>query len=121
AVYYIWDGSHVIEERDASGAILAQYFWGPGHDQLLASRKAQYDTGWAYPVLGDLNSVAAITNASGQTLERFHYSIYGLPSQIDAYGADIGAMYFSDHTNHLYNGQYWEEQLTLNMYRERWM
>ncbi|MCP4214654.1 MAG: hypothetical protein GY765_08350, partial [bacterium] len=75
---YFYSGDQVIEERDASDAILKQFIYGTGIDELLMT--AVYDEGVATPYYMHTNrigSVTAVTDENGNVVERISYEAFG--------------------------------------------
>ncbi len=88
---YLYDGPHVIEERDAVGAILATYVLSnPPDDNRIQMRR---DLGAGpedfYLRSEDLGSVVVLCDAAGAPVERYEYDDYGAPSFSDAAGIPL--------------------------------
>lgn len=91
AIRYIWDGWQIIEERDEADSILAQYVYGNYIDEIIQIRRRDtedLDGDGNHDELIDLYchqdaifSVAVLSDATGQVVERFDYdSPYGVLS-----------------------------------------
>ena len=94
ATAYFYDGWRVCEERDAgSGATLVTYVWGTQYiDELCqVERTASHPLGaarlWVHQNVRF--DVVAVTNASGQVLEKRRYTDYGEVEFRDATGAVV--------------------------------
>ena len=73
---YIYEGAQVVQELDASDAIVREYIWGDSIDELLGFRQG----GVSYTVHeNSIGSISAITNGSGALVERYDYDVFGLP------------------------------------------
>jgi RHS repeat-associated protein len=75
---YVYDGPRLIEERDAAGGLLASYLHGAGADPPLARRRWSGGTAedlYYHPDV--LGSVVAVSDASGEVVERYRYDAYG--------------------------------------------
>src|SRR5262249_44793770 len=80
-VRYYYDGSRVIEEQ-TNNLTAATYVWGRPGDLLTMARAG---TNYFYPC-DDLGSVRAVTDNSGNRVETYAYSDFGLPSFFDGSG-----------------------------------
>ncbi|MCP4214098.1 MAG: hypothetical protein GY765_05540, partial [bacterium] len=75
---YFYSGNQVIEERDANDAVLKQFIYGNGIDELLMT--AVYEEGVATPYYMHTNrigSVTAVTDENGNVVERISYEAFG--------------------------------------------
>ncbi|MCP4221556.1 MAG: hypothetical protein GY765_43430, partial [bacterium] len=75
---YFYSGNQVIEERDSSDAILKQFIYGTGIDELLMT--AVYTDGVATPYYMHTNrigSITAVTDQDGNVVERISYEAFG--------------------------------------------
>ncbi len=84
--HYYYDGSRLIEQRDAAGSLERQYVWGLDY---VDEQVAQYHDGATSPhlVMQDANyNVVGLTNASGAVSEQYSYEPYG-----DLFKAENGA------------------------------
>lgn len=80
---YIYEGSQVVQELDASDSIKREYIWGDPIDELIGIRQ----NGVSYSVHeNSIGSIAAITDASGALIERYDYDVFGLPYVSDLNG-----------------------------------
>ena len=88
-VFYVCDGAQEIEELGPSGNLVADYVWGSQYiDQLVQMRR---DRGAGLEVFyahsNSIFTVHALTDASGQVVERYCYtSIYGEHPVLDGAG-----------------------------------
>ncbi|OGX06963.1 MAG: hypothetical protein A2Z88_04115 [Omnitrophica WOR_2 bacterium GWA2_47_8] len=81
--YFIYDGDEEIEERDAIGALAADYVYGDNIDEVLTMTRGGSTYCYHYDGLG---SVTDITNAAGAVVESYDYDVYGQPSRTSAIG-----------------------------------
>jgi RHS repeat-associated protein len=79
--YFINDGDREVEERDSSGALLADYVFGDSIDEVLTMTRGSNTYYYHYDGLG---SVTEITDASGSVVENYTYDPYGTPSIINS-------------------------------------
>ena len=76
-------GSMLLEERDLSGATIATYVHGRYTDQIVSMSRG----GVNYTMHSDdLLSTIAVSDASGNVVERYQYTDYGFPVITDASG-----------------------------------
>ncbi|MBN4055075.1 hypothetical protein JYT15_01050, partial [Acidimicrobium ferrooxidans] len=83
--YFCWDGWRVIEERDSVGAVLATYVYGNGIDELVSMNRGGSTY---YYHRNHIGSIYHVTDASGNIVERYDYSPYGIPTIYTGAGAD---------------------------------
>jgi RHS repeat-associated protein len=78
-IEYFYDGQNLIEERTNGGnSVIASYVYGADIDNVLTMKRGgniHY-----YYHHNALGSVAAITNNSGNLVERYEYDAYGKPT-----------------------------------------
>ena len=78
---YYYCGDQAIEERDANNAVLATYIFGISVDDVL---QMQRGGNTYYYHKNHLGSVVALTDGSGNLVERYEYDPYGQPTILDA-------------------------------------
>ena len=80
-INYYYCGNQIIEERDAFNAVKATYLFGNDADAVL---QMQRDNDSYFYHKNHLGSVVALTDASGNLLERYEYDPFGQPVIFDA-------------------------------------
>ena len=75
--YFIYDGDRVIEERNASGNLVAAYVYGTGIDEVLTMERGGVNY---YYFQDGLDSVREITDGVGNVVKNYTYDVYGRPS-----------------------------------------
>jgi len=109
-----YSGWHLIEERNASGALEQVYVHGAGTDEILVKITA---TGPAYYHHDGLGSTIALTGENGELLESYRYDAFGAASVYDSSGSALPA---SPRGNRfLFTGREWLSQVGLYDYRNR--
>jgi RHS repeat-associated protein len=83
---YYYDGVQQIEEQNAVGTTLATYVWD-GEQVLQMTRGGQ---NWFYHEDAD-DSIGAMTDQSGNVVERYDYDDYGVPGVFDGAGNPLAA------------------------------
>jgi RHS repeat-associated protein len=84
AVRYLYDGDHVIAEYDGDDVLLRKFIYGPGVDQPICMIEAGGSYAGAYYYHFDgLGSVVALSDADGETVQTYEYSVYGEPAASD--------------------------------------
>ena len=106
---YIWSGSQVVEERNASNAPIRQYIWGTYIDECiqlntLTPLGPQSLPAGAYYLPQDLlYRAVALTNSSGSVVEAYDTGAYGNTLIFTAPGTD-GVWFTDDDTQSSYGG-----------------
>jgi RHS repeat-associated protein len=80
-LYFYYDGDLIIEERNASDAVVATYIFGSTIDDILKMNRN--NTGYYYHK-DQLGSVIALTGTDGQVVERYLYDPFGAVTFLDA-------------------------------------
>lgn len=90
-IFHVHDGAQEVEELNASDQVTADFVWGGQYiDQCVQIRRGLEGlTPQEYHLhTNSIFSVVAVTDASGQVVERYSYSsIYGVAQVQDAAGA----------------------------------
>jgi RHS repeat-associated protein len=82
---YLYDGDHCIAEYGAGNDLHRKYVYGPGVDQPICLIEAAGSyAGTYYYHFDGLGSVVALTNAGGNTVQVYDYSVYGRVGATDA-------------------------------------
>jgi len=80
---YFYDGDHCIMDYAENGSVLRKYIYGPGVDQPIMMIDVN-DANEVYFYHRDgLGSVIALSDAAGDTVVTYEYSIYGVPASSD--------------------------------------
>jgi len=115
---FLWDGWNLIEERNSSDVVQANYVHGVRIDELIARTDS---TGTVYYHQDGLGSTAALTNGSGNLVERYTYDVYGQPSIFNSGGTTVSASAYGN--RFLYTGREWlaygSNRLDIYDYRNR--
>lgn len=113
---YYYCGDQAIEERDANNAVLATYIFGISVDDVLQMQRSGSTYFYHKNHLG---SVVALTDGSGNLVERYEYDPYGQPSFFDA---NDNALSQSAVCNAiLFTGREYDAETGLYYYRARTM
>jgi RHS repeat-associated protein len=109
-----YSGWHLIEERNATGALEQVYVHGAGTDEILVKITT---SGQAYYHHDGLGSTVALTGENGELLESYRYDAFGEASVYDYSGSALPA---SPRGNRfLFTGREWLPQVGLYDYRNR--
>ncbi|MFC1636903.1 RHS repeat-associated core domain-containing protein, partial [Planctomycetota bacterium] len=73
---YVYDGDHIIAEYDGNNNLLRKYIYGPGIDEPIAMIEAADDETYYYHH-DALDSVVALSDSLGETVQTYEYSVYG--------------------------------------------
>ena len=118
---YFYDGWQVVEERDAAGATQATYVYGRYIDEVLNMRR-----GTGVPPVedfffhaDDLYHVMAVTNATGEVVERYEYLDYGQPEFFDESGISIPQSAIAN--PYLFTGRRYDVEIAWYYYRTRYL
>ncbi len=113
---YYYCGDQAIEERDANNAVLATYIFGISVDDVLQMQRG----GNAYYYhKNHLGSVVALTDGSGNLVERYEYDPYGQPLFFDANGNALSQSAVGNAI--LFTGRDYDVETGLYYYRARTM
>ncbi len=78
------NGGHVIAEYDGNNNLLRKYIYGPGVDKPVCMIEVADSNAAYYYHFDALGSVVALSNASGDTVQTYEYSVYGEVAVEDA-------------------------------------
>lgn len=73
----LYDGTDLIAEYDASGALQQRYVHGPGTDEPIVSYEGDGTTARTWMIADNLGSIVATTDASGYATNTFSYGPFG--------------------------------------------
>lgn len=104
----------LIEEFDGTGAHQASYFYGPTMDEPVAMERA--GTLYYYHQ-NEQSSVVAMTDSSGNVIERYSYDGFGKIAIMDASYASRASSAIGNPI--LYTGQYFDQESGLYYFRAR--
>ncbi len=81
---YVYDGDHIIAEYDGNNNLLRKYIYGPGVDQPISMIEVAQSNTTYYYHFDALGSVVALSDAAGDTVQTYQYSVYGEAAVEDA-------------------------------------
>lgn len=116
---YVYDGTQIVADLDASGNILRTYIWGPGIDNLLSM--TVYTNGMTntcYALKDHLNSIHAFVNESGQVVERYEYDAWGRTTAFNAAGDELSESAIGN--RYCFQGREIDWTTGLYCFRARW-
>ena len=114
---YVLDGLNVLEERNGANALTAVNLHA-GLDQLLM-RQDYVDSATYWAHTDHLGSVEALTDATGDVVERYRYSSFGQLTVMDGeFTLKPSNLPLNPFT---YTGREWEPELNIYFYRARFM
>ena len=117
--HFFYAGDQKIEERNASGQVTKHYVWGNGIDELLRLDIYNGSSSTPYYIHTDaIGSTTAITDESGNLVERVTYDVYGVPTFTDALGQTLKKSAIRNTT--LFQGREYDYDLALYNYRARY-
>lgn len=107
---YCYDGDQVIAEYDGSSTlILRKFMYGPGIDEPICMFKYVAPTGIYYYHFDGLGSVVALSNTSGNMVERYSYDVFGEPNRTSSVG-----------NPYMFTGRRYDDESDLYYYRARY-
>ncbi|MEN6578743.1 MAG: RHS repeat-associated core domain-containing protein, partial [Phycisphaerales bacterium] len=108
---FLYDGDHIIAEYDANDTLLRKYVHGPCIDEPICLIESSGDyAGTQYYHYDALGSVVAMTDASGDAVQLYEYSIYGQVAASDP-----------NHPNRfMFTGREFDKDTGLYYYRARY-
>ena len=86
---YCYDGDQVIAEYDGSDNPLRKFVYGPGIDEPIIIIDVEDSNAIYYYHFDGLGSVAALSNNSGQIVERCEYDVFGEVIIYDSNGSEL--------------------------------
>ena len=117
--HFFYARDQKIEERNASGQVTKHYVWGNGIDELLRLDIYNGSSLTPYYIHTDaIGSTTAITDSSGNIVERVSYDVYGAPTFTDALGQTLKKSTIRNTT--LFQGREYDYDLALYNYRARY-
>jgi len=117
--HFFYAGDQKIEERNASGQVTKQYVWGNSIDELLRLDIYNGNSSTPYYIHSDvIGSTTAITDGSGNLVERVTYDVYGVPTFTDALGQTLKKSTIRNTT--LFQGREYDYDLSFYNYRARY-
>lgn len=116
--WMVYDGAQVVADVNSSGGLVRSYLWGPGIDNLLAMTTYGSTTNTYYALKDHLNSVLALTEASGQIVEQYRYDAWGRTTVFDANGNSLSASAVGN--RYCWQGREYSLKTGLYYFRARW-
>ena len=113
---YYYSGDQAIEERDAADAVQATCVFGISVDDVL---QMQRGGNTYYYHKNHLGSVVALTDGSGNLMERYEYDPYGQPTILDANDNVLSQSAVGNSI--LFTGRDYDAETGLYYYRARTM
>ena len=83
---FCYSGYQVIAEYDGNNNLLRKFIYGPGIDEPICMFKYVAPTGIYYYHFNGLGSVVALSNSSGNIVERYSYDVFGEPNRTSSVG-----------------------------------
>ena len=120
--HYFHDKGRIIEEQGAGGATQATYVYGNFIDEVLTMDRAG-QTYYCYQ--NSLGSVAALSDANRNVVERYAYDAYGFVSVTNGAGVPVppnawGSPHSAVGNPYLFTGRQLDEETGLYYYRARY-
>jgi RHS repeat-associated protein len=115
---YYYAGHQVVEVRDANDQVKHQFIYGNGIDEVV--RMDVYSGSTITPYYfhrNEIGSTTALTDADGQVVERYKYSLFGMPTFMDAAGNVIPKSSIGN--NILFQGREYEPETNFYYFRAR--
>ena len=116
ASYLYYNGWNLIEEDNSAGAAQLLYVHGPATDELAAMWSASSNS-WSWYHYDARGSVTHLTNASGQVVEQYSYSAFGMPSYFNSTGQLLNSSTVGN--RFLFQGRDWIRELLIYDFRNR--
>ncbi len=115
-VKYYYQGSRVLEERDAAGRMNRQYVYGRYIDEVVNMRTDQESF---YYHSDDTFNVRKITDSSGAVVESYDYDDFGMPVVANGEGLSVGESQIGNTL--LFNGRRFDVETGFYFYRSRYL
>ncbi|MBS3764274.1 MAG: hypothetical protein KGZ25_13335, partial [Planctomycetes bacterium] len=111
---YVYDGWQVVEERGGGGSVEKTYTYGNYIDEPISLTTEE---GTFYYHTNNLYNVRAMTDDSGEVVERYRYSAYGEPTILDNQGNERSASAVGN--AYMFQGRRYDPESRLYYYRHR--
>ena len=116
---YYYSGHQVIEERDGFDTLKKQFVYGSGIDEIIRVDKFDGATSTPYYYhTNGIGSVTAITDESGDLVERVSYDVFGMPTFTDATDQPLTSSSIGNDI--LFQGRRYDKETNLYYYRARY-
>jgi RHS repeat-associated protein len=109
-VKYVYDGDNIIAEYDGEDTLVRKFIHGPGIDEPIAMIDVEDGSTPYYYHYDGLGSVVALTDASGDTVEVYEYSVFGQVASSDA----------NNPNPFMFTGREFDKETGLYFYRARY-
>jgi len=121
---YVYDNEDILQEYDGLNNLVAKYTHGPGIDEPLSLERDLNQDGtftsderfFTHP--DGLGSLVALTNASGQVVERYRYDSFGTPTILNADNNTLSCSAFGN--PYLFTGREYDCESGLHYFRARY-
>ncbi|MCP3684242.1 MAG: hypothetical protein GY861_16300 [bacterium] len=107
-IIYIYDGSNILYEYDASESVIAVYIQGPSVDQPFMVTRGEDEY---YFHADKLGSIRLVSDSTGTIVQTYQY---------DSFGNIVETMLGDTISPYTYTGREWDEESGLYYYRARY-
>lgn len=115
---YCYDGDHVIAEYDGSDNLLRKFVYGPGIDEPICMIDVTDSNAVYYYHFDGLGSVAALSDASADTVESYSYDVFGAPTIYDENQTEISQSAIGN--PYMFTARRADDETALYYYRARY-
>jgi len=113
-IHYAYDGDQIVAEYDGNGTLLRKFIYGPGIDEPICMIDVVNDNAKYYYHFDGLGSVVALSDESGNIVERYSYDVFGEPNRVSAVSNRYmftGREYDSETGNYYYRARYYKPDI----------
>ncbi|HVA65617.1 MAG TPA: RHS repeat-associated core domain-containing protein, partial [Elusimicrobiota bacterium] len=117
---YVYDNQDILAIVDQNDNLVALFTHGPGIDEPLEIRQGA--SGPEYFLHADgLGSIVAVTDGTGNVVERIQYEAYGQPVFLDERGSSpaVESQSFTG-SPYAFTGREWDQESGMYFYRQRY-
>ncbi len=110
---YLYDRDEVVEERTGLGSLVAQYVQGDMLDDVIQMRRDLDSNGSlddVYYLMDPFGNVSALTDDTGNVIERYTYDAYGAPRFLNSAGVDQDLLSSAWNNPRLFTGTYYDHE-----------
>jgi RHS repeat-associated protein len=117
--YYIHDGVNIVADLDEDKELLRSYTYAPGYDNIISmTTHGDSETNTYFYIRNHNNSVMALIDETGNTVESYTYTAYGEVTVFDSNGNELDESALGN--RYTFQGREIDWSTGLYNFRARW-